>query len=95
MSHVFLALSLTIAVAPACSAAGSSFTIGPYRLEFYAVDASGTSIANATLDWLWFGDVGTGEHHLFWGANAACFTSYRVRGRVAGAAAVIKTASYF
>jgi sialate O-acetylesterase len=29
---------------------------GPYRLEFYATVA-GASIANATLDWLWFGDV--------------------------------------
>jgi len=31
---------------------------GPYRLEFYATAATtGASIANATLDWLWFGDV--------------------------------------
>ena len=30
---------------------------GPYRLEFYATSAAGASIANATLDWLWFGDV--------------------------------------
>jgi len=29
---------------------------GPYRLEFYAT-AAGASLANATLDWLWFGDV--------------------------------------
>jgi hypothetical protein len=28
-----------------------------YRLEFYAVTASGATIANSTLDWLWFGDV--------------------------------------
>lgn len=30
---------------------------GPYRLEFYAVSSSSVSVANATLDWLWFGDV--------------------------------------
>ena len=30
---------------------------GPYRLEFYATAASGASLANVTLDWLWFGDV--------------------------------------
>lgn len=28
-----------------------------YRLEFYATTAAGVSIANSTLDWLWFGDV--------------------------------------
>jgi hypothetical protein len=28
-----------------------------WRLEFYARGASGNSLANATLDWLWFGDV--------------------------------------
>lgn len=28
-----------------------------YRLEFYATSPTGASIANATLDWLWFGDV--------------------------------------
>ena len=30
---------------------------GPYRLEFYAATAAGAPTVNATLDWLWFGDV--------------------------------------
>lgn len=30
---------------------------GVYRLEFYATEASGVTIANVTLDWVWFGDV--------------------------------------
>jgi sialate O-acetylesterase len=30
---------------------------GPYRLEFYAASAAGAPLVNATLDWLWFGDV--------------------------------------
>jgi len=30
---------------------------GPYRLEAYAVTAAGAPLVNATLDWLWFGDV--------------------------------------
>ena len=34
---------------------------GPWRLEFYAVSSSLVSVANATLDWLWFGDVFLGS----------------------------------
>jgi hypothetical protein len=40
---------------------------GPYRLEFYATTAAGASIANATLDWLWHGDV-----FLFSGQSNMC-----------------------